>query len=390
MNVPSLRLARPVERNLRAGHPWVYRDALAAAPAVPPGTEVRVLDTRGRCAGRGWVEAGPIAVRMWTLDDRPVDAALLGERLAQAHALRTSQPLPDTDAFRLVHGEGDRMPGLVVDRYGDFAVAKLDGDAARAQRPMLERALQPWLKGMGVRGLLLRTGVRGDRAQHVFGAKPDDELRVREHGMQLWTNLWRGQKTGLFLDHRASRRRVRDLCEGQRVLNLYGYTGGFSVAAGLGGAQHVSTVDIARPALELADKSFEANGLAGVEHRIVAEDVPRFAEAAAQDGEQFDVVVADPPNFAPNEASKPAALRSYASLHASSLALLKPGGLYLAASCSSHVRAHDLLETLQRGARNARRILQVLEQSAAPFDHPRLLAFPEGDYLKVFLCRAVD
>jgi 23S rRNA (cytosine1962-C5)-methyltransferase len=194
----------------------------------------------------------------------------------------------------------------------------------------------------------------------------------------------------LFLDHRESRARVRTLANGLAVLNLYGYTGGFSVAAGLGGARMVTTVDVAKPAIAFAERSFALNGLPPARQRAVAEDVPDFLKRESALGDRYDLVIADPPNFAPNQASLPAALESYAALHAACLGMIAPDGLYLAASCSSHVRGSDFLDTLREGSRRARRVLSILEQTGAPFDHPRLLAFPEGDYLKVVLCRVFE
>jgi 23S rRNA (cytosine1962-C5)-methyltransferase len=205
--------------------------------------------------------------------------------------------------------------------------------------------------------------------------------------MRLIANLWEGQKTGLFLDHRESRARVRALAAAQTVLNLYGYTGGFSVAAALGGAREVTTVDLAKPAIELAVRTFAANQLS-VPHRALAEDVEQFLKREVEAQRRYQLIIADPPNFAPAQAKLEGALESYASLHGSALGLLEPGGLYLAASCSSHVRSQDFLDTLREGARRARRVLTILEQTGAPFDHPRMLAFPEGDYLKVVLVRA--
>jgi 23S rRNA (cytosine1962-C5)-methyltransferase len=210
---------------------------------------------------------------------------------------------------------------------------------------------------------------------------------VEEHGMQLCANLWQGQKTGLFLDHRESRRRVRELSGGLRVLNLYGYTGGFSVAAGLGNATQVITVDIARPALDLAERSWRANRLPDTSHTAQAGDVPALLTTFGERRERFDLIVADPPSFAPSAAAKTAALESYAALHARALGLVASSGLYLAASCSSHISEEDFDLTLREGSRRARRDMQLLERWSAPADHPRLLAFPEGDYLKVLLLR---
>jgi 23S rRNA (cytosine1962-C5)-methyltransferase len=291
-----------------------------------------------------------------------------------------------TTAYRILHGEGDGLPGVVCDRYGDHAVLKLDGDGILALRGSIVEILAEQLAGLGVRGLLERGARRhGGSVEVVWGDPPPPESRVLERGMTLVASLWAGQKTGLFLDHRESRARVRGLARDLSVLNLYGYTGGFSVAAALGGAAEVTTVDVAKPALDLASRTFEANGLAAARHCIEAADVPEYLARATAAGERFDLIVADPPNFAPNARSVERATESYHKLHAACCALLPPGGLYLAASCSSHIRAGAFLDTLREGSRRAGRILTVLEQHGAPADHPRRLAFPEGDYLKVVL-----
>jgi 23S rRNA (cytosine1962-C5)-methyltransferase len=192
----------------------------------------------------------------------------------------------------------------------------------------------------------------------------------------------------LFLDHRETRARVRQLSAGHQVLNLYGYTGGFSIAAGLGGAGSVTTVDLAKPALALAERGWRENDLPPDAHRVRAADVPEYLIAAADGGERYSLIVSDPPNFAPRQSAVPQALQAYEAMHAGVFRLLTAGGLYLAASCSSHVDRAMFEQTLQRAAARARRVVQVLERSGAPADHPRLLAFPEGDYLKIVLVRA--
>lgn len=382
-----MRLRKPLERSIRAGHPWIYRDALEPFEA-PPGTVVRVIGKAGGLLGRGLAEAGPIAVRMFTTADERLDAALLSRRIGTAFALR-ARCLPErTDAYRLLHGEGDRIPGVVCDRYGTIAVLKLDGEAALAWQARIVDSVRAPLSELAVTTLLVRSGrTRPQPVTLAFGDPPDGESVVQEHGMHLSASLWHGQKTGLFLDHRESRHRVRQLASGMRVLNLYGYTGGFSVAAALGGAAHVTTVDSAAAALEHAARSFTLNGLSASNHALHAADVPATLGELAAEARRFELVIADPPNFAPSEASKPAALESYAALHAACLALLVPGGYYLAASCSSHVSYEDFHATLREGERRVRRSAQVLERWGAPADHPRLLAFPEGDYLKVALLR---
>ena len=386
---PALRLKKPLERALRSGHPWVFRDAIEASDAAP-GTQVRVLDRQGRFLATGLVDAGPIGVRVFSLRDEPIDTALFASRVARALALRARVVPEHTDAYRLLHGEGDTLPGFVCDRYASCAVLKIDGEAALARLPSLLEALTPQLSLLGITGLVVRTSRKqADNCELVWGRAPARELTVHEHGMKLWTNVFEGQKTGLFLDHRETRRRVRMLSAGLSVLNLYGYTGGFSVAAGLGGATRVTTVDLAKPALALAERSFVDNGLSESLHTCVADDAVAYLSAAKERGERYQLVIADPPNFAPRKSAVESAQKAYEALHSAALSVLEPGGLYLAASCSSHVDRALFEETLRRGASYQRRILQVLELSGAPADHPRLLAFPEGDYLKILLTRAL-
>jgi len=384
----TVRLRKPLERAIRAGHPWIYRDAINTEE-LPIGEPVTVLDRRGRHLGIGLVEAGPIAVRVFSTHPKDrFDAALLRSRIQAALALRDQVMPPHTNAYRWLHGEGDGLPGVVCDRYGVHAVLKLDGEAILRHRELLASVLAELLPERGIAGALVRASRHsGVETELLFGDAPPHELAVREHGMTLLTDLWSGQKTGLFLDHRESRARIRSLTRGRSVLNLYGYTGGFSVAAGLGGAVHVTTVDSAKPAIELALRTFERNRLDAAQHTAIVQDVPEFLRHAEASAARFDLIVADPPNFAPNSKSVEPALESYQKLHAACCTLAEQGGLYLAASCSSHVTPAVFLDTLREGARRARRMLTVLEQTRAPADHPRRLAFPEGDYLKIVLCR---
>lgn len=386
----SVRLRKPLERALRSGHPWVFRDALEAF-ACAPGTRVRVLDKQGRFIAAGLADAGPIAVRVFSRRDEDIDEALFQRRIARAFAMRARVVPEQTDAYRLLHGEGDALPGFVCDRYGSCAVLKLDGEAAPAHASTFARCLTAALADIGVNSLIVRTSRKqADNCELVWGAAPAREQIVHEHAMRLWTNVYEGQKTGLFLDHRETRLRVRALARGLSVLNLYGYTGGFSVAAGLGGAARVTTVDLAKPALALAERSFVDNGLSASLHTCVASDALGFLAQAAKRGERYQLVIADPPNFAPRKTAVENATKAYEALHAAALSVLERDGLYLAASCSSHIDRAAFEETLRRGAAHQRRILQVLEQGGAPADHPRLLAFPEGDYLKVSLAAALD
>ncbi len=378
-------LVKPLARVIAAGHPWVYRDALRGLDGVAPGTVVTVREHGRRFVGRGIADAGPIGVRVWTTRDERIDDGFVARRVRDAVALRRRITPPRTNAVRLLHGEGDRLGGAVCDRYADWAVLALDGEGVAAWKDAIASALVAEAR---LEGLLVRTGRRGEkRTELAHGAVPE-EIEIEEHGMRLLVDPHRGQKTGLFLDHRESRRSVRALAEGMRVLNLYGYTGGFSIAAGLGGARRVATVDLAEPALAFARRGWALNGLDPSLHETFAADVPRYLEEARAHRSTWDLIVSDPPSFAPKKGAKDSALKSYRALHRACLRMLPEGGLYLAASCSSHVDRDAFEQTVRDGAEKAGVVLQVLGRWGAAPDHPRLLAFPEGDYLKVVLCRA--
>jgi len=382
----EVRLARKLERVLRQGHPWVWRDALPGLAATP-GQVVVVTDPKGDFVARGIVDDGPIGVRVFTTSPRErVDGDLFARRIEAAAALREMVVDESTDAYRLLHGEGDRLPGFVCDVYGRTAVLRFDGAGAAAWGAVAIEALEPVLRARGVDSLLVRSGRRKERSLEVaFGQLPEGRDFVSEHGMKMLVDVVHGQKTGLFLDHRPSRRRVRGLSRGLSVLNLYGYTGAFSTAAGLGGARRVVTVDIAQPALDLAEASWAENELPPNTHETVAADVPKYL---AELEDTFDLIVSDPPSFAPRESALSAAIGAYEKLHAACLDRLRPGGLYLAASCSSHVRREAFDATVYEASRRRRRSLQLLGRWGAGEDHPRLPVFVEGDYLKAILVRA--
>ena len=386
----EVRLRKPLERSLSAGHPWIYRDAVDPFEA-PPGAVATVRDGKGRFVARGFVDGESIAVRVFTTRDESLSDDLLALRVTRAMELRRAMVPADTDAWRVLHGEGDRMPGFVCDRYGEVAVIALDGPGAEANGSRLLAVLREPLRSLGVRTILLRRRTPdGARVEAVEGELDEDVRTVREHGMALRADLRRGQKTGLFLDQRESRARVRSLAGGLRVLNLYAYTGGFSAAAGLGGAKSVTSVDIAPGAIELARSPWDANDLPAGAHEAVAADVPEWIAEATRARRRWDLVIADPPSFAPNDASVPAAMKSYRALHTACLGLVAPGGWFLAGSCSSHVTREMFADSLTDAAVKSGRIVQVVDAWGAPGDHPRLLAFPEGDYLKNTLLRMTD
>ncbi len=382
-----LALADRALGSVASGHPWVYRDSVASLPpGLEPGEVVDLVDGRGAFVGRALADpASPLVARVLTTDEgeRP-DAAWLAGKLAAAFALRRSLAgLGDTDAYRLVYGEGDGLPGLVVDRYAETAVVRADGAAAAAWAERERATIWAALEAEGLRSALLREAVRGaegPKSRPWAGGEAPATLAVREHGASMEVDLARGQKTGAFLDQRESRRRVRGLAAGRRALNLFSYAGGFSLAARLGGASHVTSVDRAAGGHASAQRSYRLNGLDPGADAFVTADAFAFLEAAAARGERFGLVVCDPPSFAPNERSKARALGAYRALHAACARVLAPGGVLCAASCSSHVGPDEFLQTLD--ARALGPGFRLAELSGLPADHPTSPAWREGRYLK--------
>jgi 23S rRNA (cytosine1962-C5)-methyltransferase len=380
-----LKHAATADRIAR-GHPWVWREAISRGlEGAAPGEEVQLLAPDRAAVGRGLADPrSPIAIRVWTRRRDPIDGALWRSRATRACERRAR--LFDgtrTNAFRVLHGEGDRMPGLVVDRYGPVAVARADGDAAASKVAELADALWPSLEAWGVRTLVLRAGARGRPPilDLLRGAPSPDTVQVEEHGVPFVVDLAHGQKTGAFLDQRENRQRVGELSRGRRVLNLFSYAGGFSLHAALGGATHVTSVDVAAAAHATAQASFRVAGVDPSAHGFVTADVQAFLQSAREQGKQWDLIVSDPPSFAPSEKALSRALSAYRTLHGACASVLAEGGILCAASCSSHVDASAFLSTLDDAALGERGFA-VLEIRGAGPDHPTLPAFPEGRYLK--------
>ncbi len=375
---------------IRRGHPWIYREALILprGRALETGAAVELVDGGGAPLGWGLYDASsPIAVRVYpTGGARGLDAGALARGIARAVAARDAWfDRERTTALRLCHGEGDRVPGLVLDRYDAVAVLRTDGAAIEARLAELVPHLVKLLEPRGVRTLLHRIpGAQGDgeKVRALWGQAPPETVDVLEHGVVTEVDVLRGQKTGAFLDQRENRRFVRELAPGRRrVLNLFSYAGGFSIAAALGGAEEVTSVDLAAKAHATAQRCFARNGVDPKKHRFVTADATTHVDELARRKERFDLVISDPPSFAKNERSVGRALAAYAKLHRACAALLGPGGVLCAASCSSHVGLDRFLGTLDDAALG-RGDLSVREVRGAGPDHPSLAAFPEGRYLK--------
>ncbi|MFY3744926.1 class I SAM-dependent rRNA methyltransferase [Anaeromyxobacter sp. Red801] len=392
----ELPLRKDLARHLSAGHPWVFRKAVERAPArLPAGTIVDVTED-GRFVARGYYDPhSAISVRILTREPaEAIDAAFWRRRVARAVALRR-ELVRDTTGYRVVHGEGDALPGVVADRYDRHVVLKLYSAGLTPHRAEIVEALHA--EQEGVAGVFGRDeiprddqdeGEGGGGGRVLWGAEPPERIAIDEHGMKVLVDVRRGQKTGHFLDQRENRRMVRDLARGRaEALNLFGYTGGFSVAAALGGAGHVVTVDVDRDAIALARENFRANGLDAADHAFAAEDCFELLARYKREGRRFDLVVCDPPAFAKSQKAVEGALAGYASLNRAALAVLAPGGLLVTASCSARVSAEQFADAVKEAAYKARVDLALVAETRQPPDHPVSLQFREGRYLKCMVLR---
>lgn len=390
MKTIQLRPGR--ERSLQRRHPWVFEGSVAKGGA-DAGELVRVVAHDGQFLAWGaYSPASAIRVRAWSFDEaQRIDAAFLTGRLQQAVALRSRLGIA-SNGQRLVHGEADGLPGLIVDRYADVLSVQFGAAGVERWRDTIADAL---LQATGLTRLYERSdaSVRGleglpERTGWLRGGGDvggETAITITEHGWQLGLDVALGHKTGYYLDQRENRRRFAELVRQlgcRRVLNCYSYTGGFSVAALAGGAAHVTSVDSSAPALALARDNLRRNGFDDSAHAFVDADVNAQLRQCLAAGAQFDAIVLDPPKFAPTAAHAERAARAYKDINRLGLKLLAPGGLLLTFSCSGGISA-DLFHKIVAGAGadagvNAA-IVQRLE--GAP-DHPTTLEFPEGEYLK--------
>ncbi len=392
---PTASLKPHREESLLNGHLWIFSGALQQPPHwIEPGGLVDVKSATGQFVARGYYNPHTdIAIRILTHDPgETIDEAFLRRRIRGAVELRQIFDPDQTNMYRLIHAEGDGLPGLVVDRFADILVAQIHTAGMERLRPLLIDAL---MEETGVRGLLLRNDSQSRRREGLEIEEPaaaagevPAQVAVRENRAQFLVDPWQGQKTGFFIDQRDKREALRKYARDKRVLNCFSYTGGFSVYAALtSNKTSVTSVDISVPAIEAARQHFILNGLDPNAHQFLIADVFDYLEQAYRDGEQFDVVVLDPPAFAKTQSARTQALKAYRRLNVLAMQVLRPGGILLSCSCSGVVGMDDLLGVLSQVAQRLHRSVQLLETYTHGVDHPINLAMPETSYLKAVFCR---
>jgi 23S rRNA (cytosine1962-C5)-methyltransferase len=384
------------EKAVLRRHPWVFSGAVARIEGHPAdGDVVAVLADDGTFLAQGYLNRrSQIVVRLltWSPEER-IDEGFWRQRLEVAIRGRASLLAAERGACRLVHAESDGLPGLVVDRYGAFLAVQFLTLGVDRRRHLLVEALADLLRPQGIyerddeavrekEGLPLQTGV-------LWGEAPPELVEVEEGGLRFLVDLREGHKTGFYLDQRENRQKVLRYAAGREVLNAFAYTGGFGLYALQGGAAHVVNVDASERALDLARRNFALNGWGEPQAEFVVGDVFQVLRRYREEGRRFDLIVLDPPKFAHSAADVPAATRGYKDVNLLAFQLLREGGVLFTFSCSGAISADLFQKVVFSASLDAGREAQVLERLTQASDHPVLLSFPEGEYLKGLVCRVV-
>jgi 23S rRNA (cytosine1962-C5)-methyltransferase len=385
----ALHLKAAAERAVREGHPWLYENSIEQQSREGKAGDIAIcFDHKRRFLAAGFYDpASPIRVKLLQHGQAAkIDKDYFRQKLEKAAALRSPLLSTDTNAFRLVHGENDGLPALIIDKYADVLVIKIYSAIWFAHLREFLAALEEtnpapiWLLRLG----------RNVQEGECFGLKdgmllkgelPDSNVLFRENGLKFRADVVHGHKTGFFFDQRENRQRLRNLAKGKTVLDVFSYNGGFAVYAAAGGAKQVTSVDISAPALESAKANFALNldnpNLAACEFKTIAQDAFEVFETLHP---IYDLVIVDPPSFANSQEQVAGALRAYEKLTLAALKIVKKNGILVMASCSSRVTSDAFFDVVTRTARNSYRPLQEIERTTHAIDHP--IGFPEGAYLK--------
>lgn len=384
--IQTLQLRRGKSESLRRFHPWIFSGAIHRIPeSLPEGALVRIVDENNKFMALGHYQIGSIAVRVLSFVERPINAAFWVERLSEAFKVRKSLDLvrPDNDIYRLVHGEGDQLPGLIIDVYGQTAVMQAHSVGMHCCRQEIAEALIEACEGE-VKHVYYKSETtlpyKADLHQENGFLVGGDETNVAtENGLKFHIDWLKGQKTGFFIDQRENRKLLESYSKGKSVLNMFCYTGGFSIYAMRGGATQVHSVDSSSKAIDLTRANAELNFPGDNRHEAFAEDAFKFLEKAGGD---YDLVILDPPAFAKHKGALHNALKGYTRLNSIAFQKIRKGGIVFTFSCSQAVNKDQFRLAVFTAAAQSGRHVRILHQIHQPADHPINIYHPEGEYLK--------
>ena len=392
MNRPRLIIAPGKEKAILRRHPWIFSGAVKRIDGEPQeGDLVDVFDARGQWMATGHYQDESIICKVLSFDTPDIDADFFRSRLRSAIDYRARLGFfnaKDTNVFRLVHAEGDYLPGLVADWYNGVLVLQAHSVGMHRMFPELVEILKEELKPYGLQSIFDKSSATVSSVSadgYLYGPEPL-EHEITESGNRLLINFYEGQKTGFFIDQRENRKLVQELAKGHRLLNCFGYTGGFSLAALRGGADYVETVDISKKAIDLCNRNVEMNFPGCSNHTGTVADVLQYIQTIKQsDNQAFDFIILDPPAFAKNHRTLQQGLKGYRSINQRAMEALPEGGLLMTFSCSQAVSKEDFQTMVFTAAMNAHRRVRIVRQLPHAMDHPVSIHHPEGEYLKGLL-----
>lgn len=368
------------------GHPWIYKEAIIPPAPSEKVQMAQVIDAKGELAWAIYDPSSPLSLRILSTEKSAPSPAFFEKRFNRAYELRAGVRSDFTNSYRLFNGEGDLLPGLVCDIYDTTAVLQFDGQGPHEfwDKDLISQWI---LKQTNCESVIEKTRRNSERTTELLAGKPhDSEVTIKENGVLFKVNLDKGQKTGFFLDQRDNRNYVRQMSSGKSVLNLFSYSGGFSVYAGLGGARKVASLDVSKGAIALAEENWKLNGLEPSKHIGLCVDVFEYLNGAP---EMWDHIIVDPPSMSHSEEQKNTAKSKYTELFTAAAKRVRPCGELSVSSCSSHVSFDDFFEIIDESLSNSRRKGQILRVSGQGPDHPFPHACHEHRYLK-FVHIALD
>ncbi len=365
-------------------HPWIFSGGLAGdLGQYKNGEIVQILGTNGSTMATGHFSNGSIAVRILSFSDETIDAAFYEKRLQNAKNLRVKIGIAgsaETTGYRLVHAEGDELPGLVIDIYGDVAVVQAHSKGMEIDFPMIKEGLEK-IYGKALTQIVLKSADK-NAEKPVLEAGENQDVEIKENGNAFNVNFVTGQKTGFFLDQRDNRALIAKYAEGKKVLNAFSYSGGFSVYALKAGAEEVHSLDSSGKAIALVDENIKINDLEDKKHTSITAEAIGYLNSEAAAEAAYDIIVLDPPAFAKHRSARHRAVQAYKRLNANAFKLLKPGGMLFTFSCSQVVTPDLFHNTIAAAAIEAGRHIRVIHHLHQPADHPVSMFHPEGEYLK--------
>lgn len=368
MKTPALQLTKNLRRSLLQGNPWVYKQALSPAENLKETSLCKLLDNKKQFVCWGMYNPkSPLALRVLSLEKSPPTEKYYEYQLQKAFRLRKQLDLENTHCYRLINGEGDGLPGIICDIYANIAVVQFDGMGPYEFWD--HDWLASWLlKNIPIKSVYYKPRHDSETQEKTWGHKlTQDWIEVKENNIKFIVDIKKGQKTGFFLDQRDNRNYLKSFSKGQSVLNLFSYSGGFSVYSGIGGASQVTSVDIAQGALDLAEKNWQLNELNVQNHKSICADVFEFLQTHSQ---QYNIVICDPPSMAKSEKQKEIAMKKYIETFAAAAKLVTSHGHLVLSSCSSHINFEDFNQIIESSLSFARKRAQVLRISGQGPDHP--------------------